>query len=35
VPYSITNNENEPAILATQSDRPVFQALGFYREANV
>ena len=35
VPYSISNNENEPAILASQSDRPVFQALGFYREATV
>jgi len=32
VPYSITNTENEPAVLASQSDRPVFQALGFYRE---
>ena len=33
VPYSITNNESDPAILASQTDRPVFEALGFYREA--
>lgn len=32
VPYSITNSEQEPAVLASQSDKPVFQALGFYRE---
>lgn len=32
VPYSISNKENEPAVLASHSDRPVFQALGFYRE---
>lgn len=32
VPYSISNNENEPAVLFAQTDRPVFQALGFYRE---
>lgn len=32
VPYSITNNDKEPAVLFSQSDRPVFQALGFYRE---
>ncbi len=32
VPYRITNNEKEPAVLFTQTDRPVFQALGFYRE---
>jgi gentisate 1,2-dioxygenase len=32
VPYSITNNNGEPAVLASQSDRPVFKALGYYRE---
>ena len=32
VPYSIVNNDKEPAVLTSQSDRPVFQALGFYRE---
>ncbi|WP_397474615.1 cupin domain-containing protein [Pusillimonas sp.] len=32
VPYSITNNEQAPAVLASQSDRPVFKALGWYRE---
>jgi len=32
VPYSITNADQEPAVLFSQSDRPVFQALGFYRE---
>jgi gentisate 1,2-dioxygenase len=35
VPYSITNTENEPAVLVSQTDRPVFKALGFYREAAV
>jgi gentisate 1,2-dioxygenase len=35
VPYNITNNEGEPAVLASQTDRPLFKALGFYREAAV
>lgn len=33
VPYRIDNASSEPAVLFSQSDRPVFQALGFYREA--
>lgn len=32
VPYSIENAENEHAILFSQTDRPLFKALGFYRE---
>jgi gentisate 1,2-dioxygenase len=32
VPYSIANTGNQPAVLFSQSDKPVFQALGFYRE---
>jgi len=32
LPYSISNAEDEPAVLFSQSDRPVFTALGFYRE---
>lgn len=32
VPYSIENSDSEPAVLFSQSDRPVFEALGFYRE---
>jgi gentisate 1,2-dioxygenase len=32
VPYSIRNASAEPAVLFTQSDCPVFRALGFYRE---
>lgn len=32
VPYSMSNDSAEPAILFSQSDRPVFKALGFYRE---
>ncbi len=32
VPYSIRNADQGPAVLFSQSDRPVFQALGFYRE---
>jgi gentisate 1,2-dioxygenase len=35
VPYSITNAGNEPAVLFSNSDRPLFQKLGFYREAGV
>jgi len=33
VPYDISNDAAEPAVLFTQTDRPVFEALGFYREA--
>ena len=32
VPYSISNNSNTPAVLFSQTDRPVFESLGFYRE---
>jgi len=32
VPYSITNTNKEAAILFSQSDKPLFQKLGFYRE---
>lgn len=32
VPYSISNTGKEPAVLFSQTDKPVFQALGFYRE---
>jgi gentisate 1,2-dioxygenase len=32
VPYSIVNDAKEPAVLFSQSDRPLFEALGFYRE---
>jgi len=32
VPYSISNSNDEPAVLFSQSDRAVFKALGFYRE---
>ena len=35
VPYSITNPEREPAVLFSHSDRPLFEKLGFYREAAV
>jgi gentisate 1,2-dioxygenase len=35
VPYSIANEEREPAVLFSNSDRPLFAALGFYREAGV
>lgn len=35
VPYTITNSANEPAVLFSNSDRPLFQKLGFYREADV
>jgi gentisate 1,2-dioxygenase len=35
VPYSITNPAKEPAVLFSNSDRPLFQKLGFYREADV
>lgn len=34
VPYSIANSGKEPAVLFSNSDRPLFQKLGFYREAN-
>lgn len=30
--YSIVNDGKEPAILFAQTDRPLFEALGFYRE---
>ena len=33
VPYSIRNDEREPAVLFSNSDRPLFEKLGFYREA--
>jgi gentisate 1,2-dioxygenase len=32
VPYSISNGERTPAVLFSQSDRPLFDKLGFYRE---
>ncbi|MCH8867065.1 MAG: cupin domain-containing protein [Proteobacteria bacterium] len=32
VPYRITNDGDTPAVLFSQTDRPVFEALGFYRE---
>jgi gentisate 1,2-dioxygenase len=32
VPYSIRNSDSDPAIVFSQSDRPIFQALSFYRE---
>ena len=35
VPYSITNSAKDPAVLFSNSDRPLFQKLGFYREADV
>jgi len=35
VPYSITSTSKDPAVLFSYSDRPVFQKLGFYREAGV
>ena len=35
VPYSITATGKDPAVLFSYSDRPVFQKLGFYREADV
>lgn len=35
VPYRITNDADKPAVLFSQTDRPVFEALGFYREREV
>jgi gentisate 1,2-dioxygenase len=35
VPYTITNSSGEPAVLFSNSDRPLFEKLGFYREAGV
>ena len=35
VPYSIVNAEKAPAVLFSNSDRPLFEKLGFYREADV
>ncbi len=32
VPYRISNDGDTPAVLFSQTDRPVFEALGFYRE---
>ncbi len=32
VPYSISNDSGTPAVLFSQTDRPLFKALGFYRE---
>lgn len=32
IPYSITNPDKQEAVLFSQSDRPLFKALGFYRE---
>lgn len=33
VPYTISNGDSEPAVLFSQSDRPLFEKLGFYRES--
>lgn len=33
VPYSISNPQPEPVVLFSNSDRPFFEKLGFYREA--
>jgi gentisate 1,2-dioxygenase len=35
VPYTIVNDAKEPAVLFSNSDRPLFEKLGFYREAAV
>lgn len=35
VPYTVTNPEKEPAVLFSNSDRPLFEKLGFYRQAEV
>jgi len=32
VPYTISNGNETPAVLFSQSDRPLFQKLEFYRE---
>jgi gentisate 1,2-dioxygenase len=32
VPYSISNSDKTPAVLFSQSDRPLFEKLAFYRE---
>ena len=32
VPYSISNSDGTPAVLFSQSDRPLFEKLKFYRE---
>ncbi len=34
VPYTVVNAEDTPAVLFAQSDRPLFEKLGFYREAD-
>lgn len=35
VPYTISNPDKAPAVLFSNSDRPLFEKLGFYREADV
>lgn len=35
VPYTITNPDKAPAVLFSNSDRPLFEKLGFYREARI
>jgi gentisate 1,2-dioxygenase len=35
VPYTVTNSDQDAAVLFSNSDRPLFQKLGFYREATV
>lgn len=35
VPYTIKNDAKEPAVLFSNADRPLFEKLGFYREADV
>jgi len=35
VPYAISNSDKEPAVLFSQSDRPLFKKLEFYRERRV
>ena len=35
VPYSIENTEREPSVLFSNTDRPLFEKLGFYREAEL
>jgi gentisate 1,2-dioxygenase len=35
VPYTITNADRDAAVLFSNSDRPLFEKLGFYREAAI
>ena len=35
VPYTISNPDKAPAVLFSNSDRPLFEKLGFYREADI